>query len=117
MPNHFYKIDDTGLITEAADWEFPESSYSEEEILHGYDGKLYFKSRLPESVSEDTTNTARISEIFKALDTIDAKSARSLRAVVAGTATSEDRKALEALELQAQELREELSTLTTEATN
>lgn len=110
MPNHFYKIDDTGLITEAADWEFPESSYSEEEILHGYDGKLYFKSRLPESVSEDT-NTARISEILKALDTIDAKSARSLRAVVAGTATSEDRKALEALELQAQELREEMASL------
>lgn len=53
MPN-YVTIDENGNITAAAEWRFPGSIPAEEEVVRGYDGGLYYTSKLPSKSLKDT---------------------------------------------------------------
>lgn len=44
----YYTTDDKGKITQSADWKFSDDCReSEQNILHGHDGQLYFEDEAP----------------------------------------------------------------------
>ena len=53
MPN-YVTIDENGRIIAAAEWQFPGSIPAEEEVVRGYDGGLYYASKLPSKSLKDT---------------------------------------------------------------
>lgn len=66
---NYYKMDEDSNITQAAEWKFEESCLeTQEEIIRGYDGNLYFASSQPledikqGKLSQLTTSFAAVQE-------------------------------------------------------
>lgn len=109
MPTYI-TTDAEGNITASADWEFPDSRFTNKEVVRGKNGQLYFEDSIPPSQRInplEVTVNAELGRIDATLAALDAQSARPLRAILSGVGTEYDENKLKELEQQAAVLREE----------
>ena len=63
----YITLDADGHITASADWAFPESVATEEDVVRGSDAKLYFAGDEPKSTLEDA-KAVKLTELNTALE-------------------------------------------------
>ena len=68
----YITTDIDGNVTASADWEFPGSVIAAEEVVRGYDGKLYIKGEEPQK-SESELKAEQITSLKYKLDALDTK--------------------------------------------
>lgn len=117
-----YVLIEDNKILASANWHFPNSVYTDKNVVRGKDGQLYFEEDISpinvmneddvlEQDNEEYIKLQRIGDIKKRLAEIDNESIRPLRAKAASISTLEDMDKLVNLEQEAAKLREELKEL------